>query len=260
MVAEGLVLVGEGARGKQRIVLGKIVLQPQRQGHHVPRGRHLLVVGQARRHCGRSWRSCRAGAPSASSAGRTCSSLPAMCSATATATSLALLVISALMASMSAISSPSLEIELGGGRRRGVGGNLDLGLVAEPALLDQLEGEVDASSSWPARPGGGARRRRSGAGRGRCWRRSPARRSCSARRGQRPPRQRQWPPKSQPEPQCQRQAMAYGIDPERPFPLRPTPASCPRTPGARARCRRDGQHRFGASLRHLQASGASLQV
>ena len=36
-----------------------------------------------------------------------------------------------------------VEVELGGGRGSGVGRELDLGLVAEPALLDQLEGQVD---------------------------------------------------------------------------------------------------------------------
>ena len=102
-----------------------------------------------------------------------------------------------------------LEVELGGRRRRGVGGDLDLGLVAEPALLDQLEQPCRASSSWPARRDGAARRRRSGAGRGRCWRRPPARRclpaACAGRRSQRSARRR---PARRQRRDAERRAMA----------------------------------------------------
>ena len=54
------------------------------------------------------------------------SSLPAMCSATAMATSLALLVISILMASMSAISSPSSRSSLEGAAATALAENLIL--------------------------------------------------------------------------------------------------------------------------------------
>ena len=69
-------------------------------------------------------------------------SLPAMCSATATATSLADLVISALMASIRSISAPSSTSSLVGAAIGRVGGEADLGAVAEPALLDRLEDQV----------------------------------------------------------------------------------------------------------------------
>ena len=80
-----------------------------------------------------------------------------------------------------------VEIELGGRRRHRVGGKLDLGLVAEPALLDELEGHVDGhhlgQRGRMARLVGGALvQDAAGVGVDR-----PARRSSWPRRGLRPP-------------------------------------------------------------------------
>ena len=142
MVVERLVLVGGGARGEERIVLGKVVLQPERQRHHVPRGGHLGIIGQARgiaKGRGRHAELVRLAGHEARelllAAGNVLGDRHGN-------------VVGALGdENPDGVEERDLlalgQIELGGCGRRGVGGHLDLGLIAEPALLDELEGEVD---------------------------------------------------------------------------------------------------------------------
>ena len=143
VVAIGRAVVGEAAHRKQRDSAWG-----SRPAGAAPGGPCRAPSSPARdragpRHCGTSCGSCRTAAPCRSSCRAKRASVPPKCSAIATATSLADLVISAFIASIRAMVSPGSRSSLVGGGGGGLVDDLDPGCVGGAALLDRLERQIE---------------------------------------------------------------------------------------------------------------------